>query len=47
VNIKKYQNELIVLAAIFVLCITYFYKQEQIAGQTQKADSINRSIGEI
>ena len=45
-NIKKYQNELIVLAALFVLCITYFYKQEQIAGQTQKADSFNRSIGE-
>jgi len=44
---KRYQNELIVLAAFLLLLIGYGYKSAQISSQAEMMAEVKRSVGEI
>lgn len=46
-NWKRYQNELIALAALFLMVIGYGYKSAQVSAQTEMMSEVKRSAGEI
>lgn len=46
-SIKRYQNELIVLVALFMMSGAYLYKYEQVFKQAENANSMKRSVDEF
>lgn len=46
-NIKRYQNELIVLLAFILMLAAYLYKNHQVTQQTQKGIEIKHSLSEL
>lgn len=46
-NWKRYQNELIALAAFVLMLLGYGYKSAQISSQTEVMTEVKHSVGEI
>ncbi len=46
-NWRHYQNELIVLAAFFIMLVTYVYKYNQVASQAEDTKTVQHSIAEL